>query len=318
MASYALPLKTLGDALFLRNRVISRLEQAELQPDVEHRRWLTTFLVVGGGFSGVETAGELADFAESSLRYYRCVKREDVRIVLIHSGARLLPELSGPLGDFTVKRMRANGVEVLLETRVVRVTDLGVELDNGARIGGGTIICTIGTAPSALVDSIAAPKVRGRVAVNADLSVPEVQGVWAVGDCAAAINAMDGKVCPPTAQFADAQAKVLARNIVSRLKGLPTEAFHYRPKGQLSSIGHTKAVAEIYGWKLSGFTAWLLWRTLYLMRMPTFSRRARLFLEWTWAMFFPPDLAHFGYRRSARRHTEMQPPPMPPTPPKAE
>jgi NADH dehydrogenase len=198
---------------------------------------------------------------------------------------------------------------------VTRVTDLGVELDNGQSLSAGTIVCTIGTAPSALLDSFVAPKLRGRLGVNADLSVPEVQGVWAIGDCAAAINAMDGKVSPPTAQFAEAQAKVLARNIVCRLKGRPTQAFHYRPKGQLSSIGHTKAVAEVYGWKLSGFTAWLLWRTLYLMRMPTFSRRARLFLEWTWAMFFPPDLAHFGYRRSTRRHTGMQPPPMPHTPP---
>jgi NADH dehydrogenase len=305
MANYALPLKTLGDALFLRNRIISRLEQAELQPDVLHRRWLTTFVVVGGGFSGVETAGELADFLYASLRYYKRIHPEDLRIVLLHSGDRLLPELSPSLGAFTLRKFRGRGVDVRLSARAVNVTDRGVHLGEGDIIEAGTVICTIGTQPNTLLEQIPAAKMRGRLVVNPDLSVPGVEGLWAAGDCAGAVNAWDGKPCPPTAQFADAQAKQLATNIIARLKGLPTQPFRYRPRGQLSSVGHNKAVAEVMGLKISGFIAWLMWRGLYLLRIPTLARKSRLFLEWNWAMFFPPDISHFGYRRSQRRNSPV-------------
>jgi NADH dehydrogenase len=301
MGQYALPLKTLGDALFLRNRVIARLEQAELQPAAEQRRWLLTFIVVGGGFSGVETAGELVDFLYASLRYYKRIRREDLRIVLLHSGDRLLPELSSSLGRFTERKMRNRGIDVRLGARAARVTDRDVQLASGETIAGGTVICTIGTEPNALLEQIPALKNRGRLVVNPDCSVPGVEGVWAAGDCAAVVNALDGQVSPPTAQFAEAQARQLAANIVAKLKGEHTRAFRYRPKGQLSSIGHNKAVAEIFGVKLSGFVAWLMWRGLYLLRIPTLARKTRLFLEWNWAMFFPPDIAHLGYRRTHRR-----------------
>jgi NADH dehydrogenase len=137
------------------------------------------------------------------------------------------------------------------------------------------------------------------------MSVPGVEGVWAAGDCAAVINALDGKVCPPTAQFAEAQARQLAANIVARLSDRPTGPFRWRPKGLLSSVGHNKAVAEVFRLELSGFVAWLLWRGMYLLRMPTLARKARLFLEWNWAMFFPPDISHLGYRRTQRRPTAV-------------
>jgi NADH:quinone reductase (non-electrogenic) len=300
MAQSALPLKTVGDALFMRNRIIARLEQAELQPDPEHRRWLTSFVVVGGGFSGVETAGALVDFLHASLRYYKRIQREELRIVLVHSGDRLLPELSASLGEFTLRKMRARGVDVRLNARAVRVTDRDVHLGSGEILAGGTVICTIGTQPNTLLENIGAATYRGRLVVNPDMSVPGVEGVWAAGDCAAVVNALDGTVCPPTAQFAEAQARQLAANIVARLAGRPTGAFRWRPKGLLSSIGHNKAVAEVFHLKLSGFVAWLMWRGMYLLRMPTLARKARLFLEWNWAMFFPPDISHLGYRRTQR------------------
>jgi NADH dehydrogenase len=303
MAGYALPLKTLGDALCLRNRIISRLEQAELQPDVQHRRWLMTFIVVGGGFSGVETAGELTDFLYASLRYYKRVRPEDIRLVLLHGGDRLLPELSPSLGAFTFRKLRARDVDVRLNALAVRVTDRGVHLDAGEIIEGGTVICTIGTKSNDLLDDIPAEKIRGRLVVNPELSVPGVDGMWAAGDCASVVNALDGKSCPPTAQFADAQAQQLAANIIARLNGEPTRPFRHRPKGQLASVGHNEAVAEVFGLKLSGLVAWLMWRGLYLLRIPTFARKARLFLEWNWAMFFPPDISHLGYRRSQRLST---------------
>src|SRR6516165_9216870 len=274
MSTFALPLKTLGDALFLRNRIIARLEQAELQPDAEQRRWLTSFIVVGGGFSGVETSGELVDFLYASLKYYKRIRREELRIVLLHSGDRLLPELSASLGEFTLRKMRSRGVDVRLGTRAVCVTDRHVELESGELIGGGTVICTIGTQPNSLLDSIPAVKNRGRLVVNSDMSVPGVDGLWAAGDCAAVINSLDGKVCPPTAQFAEAQATQLAANIVAHLAGEPTKPIRFRPRGQLSSIGHNKAVAEVFGLKLSGFIAWLMWRGLSLLRIPTLARKA--------------------------------------------
>ena len=300
MGQYALPLKTLGDALFLRNRIIARLEQAELQPDAEARRWLTSFVVIGGGFSGVETAGELIDFLVASLRYYPRIRREDLRVVLLHSQDRLLPELSAKLGEFAGRKMSMRGIDVRLNARATRIDDRAVTLGDGEIIAAGTVICTIGTMPNPLVTDLPLPMERGRIATNPDMSVPGFPGVWAAGDCAAVPNAIDGKVSPPTAQFADRQARVLARNIAASLSGKPTTAFRYQPVGQLSSIGHNKAVAEMFGLRISGFIAWLLWRGVYLLKIPTLARKARLFLEWNWAMFFPPDISHLAYRRTRR------------------
>lgn len=193
------------------------------------------------------------------------------------------------------------GVDVRLNARAVRVTDRDVHLENGEIVSGGTTICTIGTEPNSLLDCIPTAKNRGRLVVNPDMSVPGMEGVWAIGDCAAVTNAPDGKVCAPTAQFAEAQAVQLARNILAHLSAQPTRPFTFRPKGQLSSVGHNKAVAEVLGLKVSGFIAWLMWRGLYLLRIPTMARKTRLFLEWNWAMFFPPDISHLGYRRTQRR-----------------
>jgi len=300
MANYALPLKTIGDAMFLRNRVIARLEQAELQPDVEARRWLTSFVVIGGGFSGVETAGELIDFLFASLRYYPRIQREDVRVTLLHSQDRLLPELSAKLGEFAGRRMMQRGIDIRLNARAVRIDDRSVTLADGDTILAGTVISTIGTMPNPILADLPLPKDRGRIMTDGDMSVPGHPGVWALGDCAAVPNALDGKTSPPTAQFADRQARVLARNIVANLGGQPTQPFSYKPMGQLSSIGHNKAVAEMFGLRISGFVAWLLWRGVYLLKIPTFARKTRLFLEWNWAMFFPPDIAHLAFRRTKR------------------
>ncbi len=223
--NYGLPLKTLGDAMFLRNRIIARLEQAELQPDPEHRRWLTSFIVVGGGFSGVETAGELVDFLYASLKYYRRISCEDLSIVLLHGTDRLLPELSPPLGDFTLRKMRARRIDVRLNARAVRVTDRDVHLESGEIIPGGTVICTIGTQPNGLLESIPAPKNRGRLAVNADFSVPGVEGVWAAGDCAAVVNALDahGAGCRGPGQAAGGERRREAQGTGHPSLPLPSE-----------------------------------------------------------------------------------------------
>jgi NADH dehydrogenase len=303
MSDYALPLKTLGDALFLRNRIISRLEAASLQADQAARRWLATFIVIGGGYSGVEVAGEIEDFVRASLRYYPMIDPADTRVVLLHGTDRLLPEISEKLGAFACDKMAAGGIEVRLKARVVRVDDRGVTLDGGESISGGTVVCTIGARPNPILAELGLENERGRIRVGPDMAIAGRPGVWAIGDCAAVPNAHDGKLCPPTAQFADRQARQLADNILASIAGRPTTAFRHKPAGQLCSIGHNKAVAEIFGLKVSGFIAWLLWRGVYLLKIPTFSRKVRLYLEWNWAMFFPPDVVHFNYRRSPRERS---------------
>jgi len=297
MERYALPLKTLGDSLYLRNRAIERLEQAELESDPETQRWLTTFIVIGGGFSGVEVAGGLADFLRASARFYRAIDPDNVRIHVVHGTDRLLPELPPSLGDFTRTQMMAHGIDVRVNARAVQVDDRGVTLADGDKIAGATVVCTIGTAPNPLVAELPFPKLRGRLIAAADMSVPGADNLWALGDCAAVPNARDGSISPPTAQFADRQARQLAANLARRIAGAPTRPFRYKPIGQLSAIGHNKAVAEMCGLRVTGFVAWLLWRGVYILKIPTLGRKVRVFLEWNWGMFFPPDIAHLGYTR---------------------
>lgn len=298
MAKYGLPLKTLGDALFLRNRVMVRLEQAQLQTDPDARHWLTTFVVVGGGFSGVEVAGEIADFLHASLRYYPQIDEKDWRVVLLHDRERILPELSPRLSEFALRKMRKRGIDIRLNARVTRVEDRYVVLDSGQRIYGGTVVSTIGVRPNPLIEQLPALKQRGRIETAADMSVPGYPGLWALGDCAAIMNAHDSRLSPPTAQFAIAQAKQMADNLARSIKGESTRPFSYRPKGQLSSIGHNKAVAEVFGFRCSGFLAWLLWRGFYLLKIPTLARKVRLYFEWNWEMMFPPDIVHLRFSRT--------------------
>ena len=298
MAEYGLPLKTLGDALFLRNQIMVRLEQANMQQDPEARGWLTTFIVVGGGFSGVEVAGEITDFLHAGVRYYPQVDEQDCRVILLHDRERILPELSASLSEYALRKMRKRGIDIRLNRRVTEVEDQSVVLESGERIYSRTVISTIGTGPNPLIAQLPMPKQRGRVETAADMSVPGYPNLWALGDCAAVVNAHDGRLSPPTAQFAVAQAKQLADNLARSLTGKPTRPFSYRPKGQLSAIGHCKAVAEIYGVRCSGFVAWLLWRGFYLLKVPTLARKVRLYFEWSWQMLFPPDIVHLRFSRT--------------------
>jgi NADH dehydrogenase len=165
-------------------------------------------------------------------------------------------------------------------------------------LAAATTICTIGTTPNALTSRLTAlPTERGRIVCQADLSVAGADGVWAVGDCALIMNGDDGPA-PPTAQFAIAEAKHLARNIVAKARGRPTQPFMYRARGMMATVGHLKGVAKIFGIKLTGLPAWMLWRAYYLSQMPTLGRKLRIFVEWSWGMFFPPDITHFRFTRS--------------------
>jgi len=310
LAEHSLPLKTVGDALTIRNQIVERLEQATIHPDPERRKQLTTFAILGGGFSGVESAGELEDFLRSAQRYYKNVDLENCRVILIHGTDRLLPELSEKLAAITLKNFQKRGIDVRLNERAQTLEDERILLKSGEVIEAATIICTIGTIAHTFVTDDHLPIERGKVITQPDMSVAGAEGVWALGDCALVPNMpkkhkaqkseqdVHIQYSPPTAQFADRQAKVLAKNIVAKLTGKETKEFSYTPLGMLASIGHNKAVAEIMGMRFSGLIGFMLWRGVYLLKVPTLARKVRLFLEWNWAMFFPPDIAHLGFKRS--------------------
>jgi NADH dehydrogenase len=302
MAEHALPLKLVGDAMFIRNRVLQRIAQIELESDPERRRQLGHFIVIGGGFSGVEVAGELVDYIHSVRRYYRRVREDELSVTILQDVDRLLLELPEQLGQAATRSLRERHVNVRVGARAARVDANGVTLESGETINGATVICTIGTKPNSLVEKlkqqVALPTQRGRIETAPDMSVAGFPGLWAIGDCARVNNAQDRKLSPPTAQFAVAQAEQLAANIMRAVSRQPTQPFSYKTKGMMATTGHMKGVAEVYGMKLSGLPAWMLWRVSYLMMMPTFGRKLRIFVEWTWGMFFPPDITHLRFTRT--------------------
>jgi NADH:quinone reductase (non-electrogenic) len=298
MADHALPLKSMGDALEIRNVVLRRLAQIELEHDPQQRYLLGHFVVIGGGFSGVEVAGELADYLKSARRYYPRVNMDEVRLTIVQDMERLLPELPIALGQAALRSLERRGVAVLLGKRVAEIGADCIRCADGEMLAAATVICTIGTRPNDLIDKLGLAAERGRIVTQPDLSVEGAAGIWAVGDCALVVNKLDGKVAPPTAQFAVSEARLLARNLLRRVAGRATESFSYRSRGMMAAIGHMNGVADVFGISVSGLPAWLIWRAYYLSQMPTFGRKLRIFVEWTWGMFFPTDITHFRFTRS--------------------
>lgn len=298
MTVHGVPLKTLGDALYLRNRVIGSLEEATLTYDTHRSRLLTSFVVAGGGFSGVEAAGEIHDLLAEAAPLFKRVTREQCRVHIVHSGDRLLPEVRKSLGRYTEGIMRARGIDVRLGVRVTSVDAGGVNLDNGERIEAATVVSTIGAQAHGFVARLPFANARGRIETGPTLEVPGFDNVWALGDCAVVPNAHDGTPSPTTAQFAVQQARLLVQNLLARIDGRPLRPFSYEAKGQLAAVGHRKAVAELYGHRVAGLTAWFLWRAFYLARIPTFAWKVRLFMEWSWSLFFHKDVSLLGFERS--------------------
>jgi NADH dehydrogenase len=226
------------------------------------------------------------------------VKAEETKVTILQDIDRLLPELPAALGAAALRSLTKRRVEVRLGMRAAEIFADGVQLGGGERLHAATVICTIGTRPNALVTALGLPSERGRIVVDPDLAVTGRPDVWAIGDCAQAINALDGKPSPPTAQFAVQQARVLAGNLLARLQQRPTAAFRYRSLGSMAGIGHLNGVAEICGFRITGLPAWLIWRAFYLAQMPTLGRKVRIYVEWTWGMFFPADITHLRFTRS--------------------
>jgi len=299
LAAHALPLKLVGDAMHIRNRVLQRLARIELCQDDAERRSLGHFVVIGGGFSGVEVAGAIADFINSARRCYRRIRPDELSVTLLHDQARLLPELPARLGESAARSLRQRGVAVRLDARAARVNERSVELADGTRLATDTVVCTIGTRSNPLIEQFGVATQRGRLGVEPDGRVAAQPGLWALGDCAATPNTADGLVCPATAQFAIAQAEQLARNLLAHIAGGATRPFGHRSKGMMATTGLHKGVALAWGLALTGLPAWLLWRAYYLMRMPTLGRKVRIWVEWTWSLFFPVDVTHLRFTRTA-------------------
>jgi NADH dehydrogenase len=307
LAEHALPFKYLGDALAIRNHVIHALEEADVEPDPEVRQRLLTFVVAGGGFSGVEAVAELNDFVRAAARSFRNIERAQLRVVLLHSGDLILPELPPPLARFAQENLMERGVEVRLRTRLVGATSECALLGGGERIGTKTLVSTVPSEPNPLVAMLPCRKERGRIAVDAHLGLPDYPGVWAAGDCAWILDGKTGEPCPPTAQHAIRQARCLAGNLVARLRGTAPRPFSFQALGKMGSLGHRAAVAEVLGLKLSGFLAWWLWRTVYLMKLPGLDRKLRVAMDWTLDLLLPPDIVQLKTGRSlgvGRAHFE--------------
>lgn len=293
----AFDFKSLIDAIRIRNHVIEMFERADRERDPEARKPMLTFVIAGGGFAGVELAGALNDFARGILADYPNLRREDVGVVLVHSRDRILPELSESLGRYAQRRMEIRGVEFRLNTRLSDAREGVVVLSDG-EIPAETLVWTAGTAPNPLTKSLPIEKdKRGALIVDSTLTVPGHAGVWALGDCAAVVDATTGKPCPPTAQFALREAATLAKNIRASLEGRTTRGFHFDSLGALCVVGHQTACAELTvpfardkAMQFSGLLAWFLWRGIYLGKLPGLERKIRVLVDWTVELFFPKDI----------------------------
>jgi NADH:ubiquinone reductase (H+-translocating) len=300
VAESALTMKSLGDAIDLRNRIIANMEEADFECCASMRERLLTMVVAGGGFAGVETAASINDFMHEALSFYPNLTKEQVRVVLVHSGDVVLPELGEKLGGYAQRKMIERGMHVHTGVRVAQFGDHHVRLTDGTKIKSCTLIWTAGTSPNPLLQSLPCKLDRGRLKVSEFLEVDGYQGVWALGDCAVVPDRKTGKPHPPTAQHAIRQGRTLARNIVASLNGGRKRPFTFTTLGQLASLGRRTGVANILGWNFSGFIAWWLWRTIYLSKLPRFEKKLRVALDWTLDLFFSKDLVQFKTQRETR------------------
>jgi len=296
----ALAMKSLPDAIQLRAQIIRRLEEANSKSDPTDRQSLLTFIVAGGGFAGVETVAALNDFVREALPFYPNLGEGMLRVLLVHSGPVILPELGESLGRYTQNVLAGRGVKIRLNTQVKSMNDDNVFLADDIAIPCRTLVWTAGTVPSPLISSLPCARERGRIVVNEFLRIPDWPDVWAVGDCALVPDIRNlGKSHPPTAQHAMREGKVVAQNIAATLFGRPQKSFSFKTIGLLASIGRRTGVARILGFNFSGFFAWWMWRTIYLSKLPGLDKKIRVAFDWTLDLLFPKDVCavHDLYRR---------------------
>jgi NADH dehydrogenase len=288
----AMTMKSLSDAVHLRNRLIDLLEEADFECAAGSRPNLLTIVVAGGGFAGTETIAAVNDFLHESIRFYPHLSADMVRVVLVHPGKVILPELGPKLGAYAQKKLAKRNVEIRVNTKVVRVGEDAAELSDGSRVPAKTVIWTAGTSPNPLIAALPCKLDRGRILTDEYLQVPDWPGVWALGDCASILDRSTGRPYPPTAQHALRQGKTVAKNILAVIRGGTKKPFSFSTLGLLASIGRRTGVANIFGINFSGFLAWFLWRTIYLSKLPRLEKKVRVALDWTLDLLFSKDLVH--------------------------
>lgn len=307
LPEHAIPFKNLSDALYIRNHVIHAMEEAAIEREDERlRRQLLTFVVAGGGFSGVEVVAEINDFVRDVIRSYPQIDPQEIHVVLLHGQDRILPELDDKLALYAQRILSGRGVEIRLNSRLEAATGDEAILKGGERILTKTLISTIPSSPNPLIAALDLPKERGRLKADSSLLVEGTNNVWAMGDCAV-VPVSDGGICPPTAQFAIRQAKIAAHNIVAATRGGERKQFQFREIGKFAALGHRSAVAQVFGVNISGVIAWFLWRTIYLMKLPGWGRRMKVAASWTFDLFLPPELVQLELNDStgvAHEHFE--------------
>jgi NADH dehydrogenase len=295
----ALTMKSLEDAIRLRSRLIENLEQADVETDAHHRAPLLSVVVVGGGFAGVETIAAVNDFLREALRFYPGIREDELRLVLVHGGDRVLPELGPELGAYAARQLSARGVEVRTNVHARACGDDALVLDDGTRLPCGVLVWTAGNAAHPLLAALPFANARGRIPAEPTLAVPGWPGVWALGDAAEVPDLHTGRLHPPTAQHALRQGRQLARSLEGALAGRAPTPFRFRALGQLASIGRRTGVARILGVNFSGFVAWWLWRSIYLAKLPRFEKKLRVMLDWTLDLIFTKDIVQFVTSRAA-------------------
>jgi NADH dehydrogenase len=288
-SSNALTFKTMADALVLRNHLIEQFERADAASDPGMRRGCLTVVVIGGGLVGIELLGELTAFADDVLRFYPRLRRDEIRFLLLEAGPRVLPEIDEALADVAVRVLQRRSADIRVSTPV-RSLEPGRVHVTDAIIDAGTIVLAAGIVPSAIATAIPVEHdQRGRIAVDGTMRSRSHPNVWALGDCAA-IPGPDGRTYPALAQHTVREARHLARNVQAAIDGRAVTPFVFRPLGTMASLGHTRAVASVFGFRITGFLAWWTRRTYYLFQMPRWDRRLRIVLDWTVALFFRPDI----------------------------
>jgi NADH dehydrogenase len=304
LAEQAIGFKTVGEAIWLRNHVINRLELAATTLDRERRRRALTFCFIGGGYAGIEAFAELEDMARDAVRYYPGIYASDMRWVMVEATGRVLPEVSPDMGVYTLERLRERGMDVLLETRVESVEGGHVRLSNGEEFDADTVVWTAGVKPNPLLRETDLPRdERDRLKATAYLTVDGVQDAWTAGDCAAVPDLSKeepGALCGPSAQHAVRQAKRLADNIVASLRGQELKPYEHAYAGSVASLGLHKGVAEVYGVKLKGYPAWLMHRGYHMSRVPTLNRKVRVVADWTLDLFFRREIVSLGALQNPR------------------
>ncbi len=297
LKEFGFEFKTLADAIVHRDRGIRLLELANTLTDAEHRRALLNILVVGANFTGVELAGEYQAFLTRAARFYPNVQQTDIQVQLIEYSDRILPALDEDLARYALRVLEKRGLVVKTKTTVTEIGQDYAVLTSGERVATHTVVWTAGITPNPAIRDIGLPlNAKGYIECERDLRVKGLPNVWAIGDAATILDA-SGKSYAATAQNAAREGPLAARNIARTLRGQPTEPFDYKPMGSFAAIGHQVAVANLMGRNVTGMLAFALYRATYLSKMPSFSRKLRLFIDWTLGRLAPLEPVQLGVHR---------------------